>query len=323
MASSDNFDSENYDSTRPPPPGSNPPAAGAASGGALGTALGGASSSGFMRIALFMGTNMAIMLLVTVVLSVLGIEPTGIVGLAFLSLAIGMGGSLISLLMSKGMAKRATKARVIETPQNEPEQWLVDTVARLAQQAGIGMPEVAVFPSADPNAFATGAKRDDALVAVSTGLFQAMDRRQVEAVLAHEVAHIANGDMITLSLIQGVLNAVVFFVARVVAQFARDNRLLYFATVMALQFGLGILASMIVMWFSRRREYRADAGAASLVGAPAMASALAALQAGPVGPGLPDQVAAFGIKSGTGSPLRALLASHPDINDRIAALQGQ
>ena len=179
MASSDNFDSENYDSTRPPPPGSNPPAAGAASGGALGTALGGASSSGFMRIALFMGTNMAIMLLVTVVLSVLGIEPTGIVGLAFLSLAIGMGGSLISLLMSKGMAKRATKARVIETPQNEPEQWLVDTVARLAQQAGIGMPEVAVFPSADPNAFATGAKRDDALVAVSTGLFQAMDRRQV------------------------------------------------------------------------------------------------------------------------------------------------
>ncbi len=287
----------------------------------VGTAAGVASSSGLTRAGLFLGTNVGILMLVTVVCALLGIEPQGILGLAAFSLLVGMGGSFISLMMSKSLAKRATRATIIETPQNETEQWLVSTVQRLAHESGIGMPEVAVFPSQDPNAFATGAKRDDALVAVSTGLFAVMDRREVEAVLAHEVAHIANGDMITMTLMQGVLNSIVFFVSRFVAMVFRDSRLIYYVVVIALQLFLGMLASMLVMWFSRRREYRADAGAASLVGPQAMASALATLDAAPPGPALPDRVAAFGIKSGSKrSLMQRLLSSHPPIPERISAL---
>ncbi len=288
----------------------------------IGNTMGKASSSGFMRMGLFLGTNMAVMALATVVAAVLGIDPAGITGIALFSLVIGMGGAFVSLLMSKRMAKRSTKAQVIETPSNDVERWLVSTVERLAGQAGIGMPEVAIFPSATPNAFATGAKRDDALVAVSVGLLNSMDQREVEAVLAHEIAHIANGDMITLTLIQGVLNSIVILVSRLVAAVFRDNRMIYFATIMALQFGLGFLASMIVMWFSRRREFRADAGAAALVGPQAMASALARLDSSGPGQDLPEEIAAFGIKSSAGQgAMRKLLSSHPAIPDRIAALQ--
>lgn len=290
----------------------------------IGNTMGRASSSGMMRLVLFLGTNLAIVTLVTVVSSLFGIDPTGVVGLAVFSLLIGMGGAFVSLLMSKWVAKRSTRAQVIENPANEAEQWLLSTVGRLAAQAGIGMPEVAIFPSAAPNAFATGAKRDDSLVAVSAGLLRSMNRSEVEAVLAHEIAHVANGDMITLTLIQGVLNSLVIFVSRMIAGMFRDNRLIYFASVMVLQIGFGFLASMIVMWFSRRREFRADAGGAALVGPAAMAGALARLeQASAAGGGLPSELAAFGIRESKGEGvLQRLLSSHPSIPERIAALQG-
>lgn len=293
----------------------------------VGNAFGAASSNGLTRIGLFLGTNIAVVMLVTVVATLLGIDPSGIVGITIFSLLIGMGGAFVSLLMSKGMAKRATRAHVIETPQNEGEKWLVDTVARLSSQAGIGMPEVAIFPSNAPNAFATGAKRDDALVAVSTGLLQSMKRDEVEAVLAHEVAHVANGDMITLTLIQGVVNSLVILIARLVASFVanssdRGGRGMFYIVYFALQMTLGFFASMIVMWFSRRREFRADAGAASMVGAPPMASALASLaRSTGQDPGLPQEVAAFGIRGERGGALAKLLSSHPPIEERIAALR--
>ncbi|MDX1395054.1 MAG: protease HtpX [Gemmatimonadota bacterium] len=275
-----------------------------------------------MRVLLFLLTNIAVLVVAAIAMSVLtalGLIPPNApyVQLLVWCALFGFGGSLISLAMSKWIAKRSTGARVIETPQNDIERWLVDTVRRQAQQLRIGMPEVAIFPSPEPNAFATGAKRNDALVAVSAGLLQSMNRDQVEAVLGHEMAHVANGDMVTLTLIQGVLNTFVLFVARVIAsQFDRGRFLIY----LALQMAFGILASMVVAWFSRRREFRADAGGAELEGAPHMASALQRLRDFQGTPSqLPENMAAFGIRGGG---MMQLLATHPPLEERIARLQG-
>lgn len=279
-----------------------------------------------MRILLFLGTNMGVLMLVTVVGSVLGIASGGLLGLAALSLVFGMGGAFVSLLASKWIAKMSTGAEVIETPKNNTEQWLVSTVADLAQRSNIGMPEVAIFPSDAPNAFATGAKRNDSLVAVSTGLLQTMNEREVRAVLAHEVAHIANGDMVTLTLVQGVVNAVVIFLSRLIGMviasaFRRGGGIVYFITVLVLQVIFGFLATLVVMWFSRQREYRADKGAADLVGAQDMAAALRRLEGDQRDADLPEQMAALGIRSSKTGWLGELVSSHPSIPDRIAALQ--
>jgi heat shock protein HtpX len=286
------------------------------------------------RIVLFIATNLAVMLVLSIVLSLLGIGRPGAGGqlqlgslLAF-SLVVGFTGSIISLLMSKPMAKWSTGARVIDAPQNSTEQWLLSTVQGLAQRAGIGMPEVAVYDG-EPNAFATGAFKNSALVAVSTGLLQSMNREEVEAVLGHEVAHIANGDMVTLTLIQGVVNTFVIFMARVVGFFV-DKVLLrgnedrgpgigYMVTVFVCEIVFGLLASIIVAWFSRQREFRADAGSARLLGSTApMQHALARL--GGMEPGaLPQNIAASGISNGAG--WSALFSTHPPFEQRIAALQ--
>ncbi|AXA89701.1 protease HtpX [Massilia sp. YMA4] len=286
------------------------------------------------RIILFIATNLAVMLVLSIVLSLLGIGRPGAGGqlqlgslLAF-SLVVGFTGSIISLLMSKPMAKWSTGARVIDAPQNSTEQWLLSTVQGLAQRAGIGMPEVAVYDG-EPNAFATGAFKNSALVAVSTGLLQSMNREEVEAVLGHEVAHIANGDMVTLTLIQGVVNTFVVFLARVVGFFV-DKVLLrgnedrgpgigYMVTVFVCEIVFGLLASIIVAWFSRQREFRADAGSARLLGSTApMQRALARL--GGMEPGaLPQNIAASGISNGAG--WSALFSTHPPFEQRIAALQ--
>jgi heat shock protein HtpX len=276
-----------------------------------------------MRILLFLVTNVAVLAMAAVAMSVLtalGFIPQNAPYIQMLiwCALFGFGGSLISLAMSKWVAKRSTGARVIETPQNDIEKWLLETVRRQAQQLRIGMPEVAIFPSPEPNAFATGAKRNDALVAVSVGLLNSMNRDQVEAVLGHEMAHVANGDMVTLTLIQGVLNTFVLFIARIIAsQFDRGRFMIY----IALQMAFGILASMIVAWFSRRREFRADAGGAQLEGAPHMASALDRLRAFHGQPSqLPENMSAFGIRGGG---LGKLLSTHPPLEERIARLQGQ
>lgn len=283
-----------------------------------------------MRIVLFLATNLAILFLLTIVIKLFGLDAgstRNLTSLLVMAGVIGMGGSFISLAMSKWMAKRATGAQVITQPQNEVEQWLYSTVRRQAEAAGIGMPEVAIYGGPEMNAFATGMSRDNALVAVSMGLLQNMDRRQIEAVLAHEISHVANGDMVTMGLIQGVLNTFVIFLARIVGSvvdsFLRGGReeggggVGYFVTVMAAQLVLGVFASMIVMWFSRWREFRADAGAARLEGKGAMISALQRLSAGHGDTTLPKEVAAFGIAG----PFGKLFASHPPIEDRIAALQ--
>ena len=276
-----------------------------------------------LRILLFLATNLAVLVMAAVAMSVLtalGVIPRDApyIQLLIWCALFGFGGSIFSLALSKWIAKRSTRAHVIENPSNDVERWLVDTVRRQAQQAGIGMPEVAVYPSPDPNAFATGMFRNKALVAVSAGLLQSMNREQVEAVLGHEVTHVANGDMVTLALIQGVLNTFVLFVARLVAsQFGRGQFLIY----MALQVAFGILASIVVAWFSRRREFRADAGGARLEGAPAMASALGRLRAvSGQRPDLPENLAAFGIHGGG---LGRLLSTHPPIEERIARLEGR
>ncbi len=276
-----------------------------------------------MRILLYLATNLAVLMMAGVamaVLTALGVIPQDApyIQLLIWCALFGFGGSIISLAMSKWIAKRATRAQVIEKPTDDTTRWLLDTVRRQAQQAGIGMPEVAVYPSPDPNAFATGMFRNNALVAVSVGLLQAMNRDQVEAVIGHEVTHIANGDMVTLALIQGVLNTFVFFVARLVAsQFGRGQILVY----LALQMAFGIMASMVVAWFSRRREFRADAGGARLKSAPAMASALDRLRAASgQRPDLPENLAAFGIHGGG---LSRLLSTHPPIGERIARLEGR
>ncbi|HZD53771.1 MAG TPA: protease HtpX [Woeseiaceae bacterium] len=289
----------------------------------------------FKRVALFIGTNLAVVLVLSIVLRLLGVDRylarsgAGIDynGLLVLSVVFGFGGAFISLALSKWMAKRSTGARVITRPVDATESWLVGTVQRLAQQAGVGMPEVAIYDSADMNAFATGARRDHALVAVSSGLLQGMKRDEIEAVLAHEISHVANGDMVTLTLVQGVLNTFVIFLSRIVGHIIdrvvlRNERgygVGYFLSVIVAQLVLGILASIIVMWVSRHREFRADAGSARLNGKQPMIKALSRLDRG--GPAqLPESMEAFGISGRhAGGPAR-LFMSHPPIAERIAAL---
>ena len=283
-----------------------------------------------MRIFLLLATNFAVVLLLSLVLSLFGLNPGrrgDIQGLLIMSAVIGMGGAFFSLAISKWMAKRSTGAHVITQPQNEAEQWLVNTVRRQAEQAGIGMPEVAVYDAPEMNAFATGMSKNNALVAVSTGLLQQMDRKEVEAVLGHEISHVANGDMVTLTLIQGVVNTFVVFLARIVGSIVdgylrgndRDSGpgIGYFVTVIAAQIVLGLGASVIVAWFSRRREFRADAGGANLAGRQSMIAALQRLAGGHGENTLPKEIAAFGISGSFGK----LFASHPPIEERIAALR--
>ncbi|MGC2520469.1 MAG: protease HtpX [Burkholderiales bacterium] len=286
------------------------------------------------RIFLFLATNLAVVLLLSVILNALGVDQflTGsglnVRMLLVFSLIVGFSGSIFSLLISKLMAKWSTGARVIDAPEGAHEQWLVDTVRRLADKAGIGMPEVAVYEGA-PNAFATGAFRNSALVAVSTGLLESMSREEIEAVLGHEIAHVANGDMVTLTIIQGVVNTFVVFLARVVG-YAVDRVVFrtergigpgYYITVIVCQIVFSILASMIVMWFSRRREFRADAGSAQYLGSPrpmiGALTRLGNLQAGE----LPKSLAASGINDAPG--WTALFSSHPPLEERIRALQSR
>jgi heat shock protein HtpX len=289
------------------------------------------------RIFLFLATNIAIMLVITIMIHIFGLgqilDEQGVdvdlTSLLMLSAVVGMTGSIISLALSKSMAKHTTGAYVIEQPRNEQEQWLFNTVQRQANAAGIGMPEVAIYDAPDINAFATGMFRNDALVAVSTGLLQGMTRDEAEAVLAHEVSHVANGDMVTLALIQGVINTFVFFLSRVIGHIIdraifkteRGHGPAYWFTTIIAQLVLGILASAIVMWFSRHREYRADAGAASLEGKQKMIGALERLQKSVNQPHLPEQLEAFGISGGMADGLKSLFMSHPPLADRIEALR--
>jgi heat shock protein HtpX len=286
------------------------------------------------RIVYFLITNLAIMVVLGIVLRILGVEPyITPYGLNYQSLLIfaaifGMGGAFISLALSKWSAKRLTRAQVITAPENETERWLVRTISELATRAGIGMPEVAVYPSDDMNAFATGMRRNNSLVAVSSGMLRRMDKEKIRAVLAHEVAHIQNGDMITLALIQGVVNTFVIFFARVIGYTVdrvilrneRGHGIGFWLTTIIAEIFLSILASLIVFWFSRRREYRADSGAADFVGKKPMIGALESLKASIQQPHLPDQMAAFGISGGKKRGLAALFATHPDLDDRIRAL---
>ena len=291
-----------------------------------------------MRILLFLATNLAVLVLVSIIFNLLGLEgilTNNGVDLNLSSLLVfcglfGMSGSLISLLLSKFMAKRGTGTRIIESPQNKDEEWLLTTVASLANDAGIGMPEVGVFPSDSANAFATGWNRNNALVAVSTGLLRRFGEREVRAVLAHEIGHVANGDMITLSLIQGVVNTFVMFFARIIGHTVdrvvfkteRGYGIGYYIITIVAEIVLGILASMIVMWFSRYREYRADAAGAQLAGSAGMIAALQRLKAEQGLPeDLPGELTAFGIRPGKAGNLAALLRSHPPLDDRILALQ--
>ena len=278
------------------------------------------------RVILFIATNLAILFVLGIVLSILmpllGLNSASNSGLLFMCAVFGMGGSFLSLLMSKMIAKRSVGARVIQNPSNSEETWLVNTVRRQAELAGIGMPEVAVYDSPEINAFATGANRHNALVAVSTGLLRSMSRDEAEAVLAHEVSHVANGDMVTLTLLQGVLNTFVYFFARIVANMVNrgnNSAFTYFMTVMAFQAIFGVLASIIVMGFSRYREYRADNGGADLAGRQKMIAALERLKSNQIESQLDGQLTAFGI-----SGKRAwseLFMSHPPLEKRIAALQ--
>lgn len=287
-----------------------------------------------MRIALFLLTNLAVMVVASITLKLLGIDhytTNGSMGslLAFCAV-FGMTGSIISLLMSKTMAKMSARVQIIKQPANDNERWLLDTVQELSQQAGIGMPEVGIFPAHQSNAFATGWNRNNALVAVSEGLLRNMRRDEVKAVIGHEIAHVANGDMITLSLIQGVVNTFVMFFARIIgsvvdkAIFRNENEgpgIGYMLTVMVFEIIFGILASTIVMWFSRRREYRADAGGAALTSPAAMIGALEALRREQELPNeMPDSLLAFGINSHKAS-MAALFMSHPPLEKRIAALR--
>ena len=288
------------------------------------------------RILLFVATNIAIILILSIVLNLLGVDGIldGRGGLNLTSLLIfasvfGFGGSFISLAMSKWSAKKLTGAQVIESPRNEMEAWLLNTVKRQATTAGIGMPEVAIYDAPDANAFATGMNRNSALVAVSTGLLRIMPRGEVEAVLGHEISHVTNGDMVTLALIQGVVNTFVIFISRVVGYFV--DRVVfkseeegpgpaYLITTIVAQLVFGVLASIIVMWFSRQREFRADAGSAALEGRGKMIAALRSLQKTAEQPHLPSQMAAFGIAGGT-SGFMKLFMTHPPLEERIAALE--
>ncbi|MGZ8226123.1 MAG: protease HtpX [Methylococcaceae bacterium] len=287
-----------------------------------------------MRIFLFLATNAAILVVISIVFNLLGIKSSldaqgvniDLNALLVISAVIGMTGSFISLAMSKWSAKNAMGVHVIEQPQDRTEQWLVDIVARHAQQAGIGMPEVGIFQTPEPNAFATGMNKNSARVAVSTGLLQNMNADEIEAVIGHEITHVANGDMVTMALMQGVVNTFVYFFAtlighvvdRVVFKTERGYGPAYYIVQMVAQIALGILASILVMWFSRRREFRADAGGAKLAGRDKMIAALRALQRSHEAPSLPGQLAAFGINGGG---LTRLFMSHPPLEERIAALQ--
>ena len=286
------------------------------------------------RILLFVLTNFAILAVASLTLRLLGVEPwLNQNGINFTSLLVfgavlGFGGAFVSLAISKWTAKRAMGVQVIENPRNADEAWLAETVRRLAQQAGIGMPEVGIFDSPAPNAFATGARRDKSLVAVSTGLLRRMNRSEVEAVLGHEVSHVANGDMVTLTLIQGVVNTFVFVASRLIGNIVdkvvfrneRGQGPAFWITTMVAELVLAFLATMIVMWFSRQREFRADAGGAQLAGRRNMIGALAAL--GRVHEeSLPDKMAAFGISGRRSDGFKRLFTSHPPIEERIAALE--
>lgn len=289
------------------------------------------------RIALFLATNLAIVVVLGIVMEVFGLN--GVLGqqgvnldiqaLLIVSAVVGMTGSFISLAMSKWMALRATGAQIIQSPGSQTEQWLLETVSRQCREAGIGMPDVAIYQAPDVNAFATGMNKNNALVAVSTGLLDQMNQEQVEAVLAHEVSHVANGDMVTLSLIQGVVNTFVFFLSRVIGHLVdrivfkvqRGHGPAYWITAIVAQIVLGILASAIVMWFSRQREFRADAGGAKLAGREKMISALTQLKRNVEQPHLPDQLAAFGISGGFKQGVARLFMSHPPLDERIAALE--
>lgn len=287
------------------------------------------------RIFLFVLTNLAVVLVLSVVCRLLGIDQylaahgQSYTGLLVFAAVFGFGGSIISLLISKWSAKRMMGVRVIAQPANSTEQWLVDTVRAQAQQVGIGMPEVGIFDSPEPNAFATGPNRNAALVAVSSGLIERMTRQQVEAVLGHELGHVANGDMITLTLLQGVVNTFVIFLSRIIGDFVdravfrneRGGGIGNFVVVMVAQVVLGFLASMIVMWFSRRREFRADESGARLAGSGNMIGALEALKRVHEPQDLPQQMAAFGISGGAPSGLKRLFMSHPPLDERIAALR--
>ena len=286
------------------------------------------------RILLFLATNLAILVVLSVVVQVLGLDRYlaqqggSLGGLLMFAAVFGFGGAFISLAISKWMAKRAMGVQVIEQPRTATERWLVETVRRHAQAAGIGMPEVGVFDSPEPNAFATGASRNKALVAVSSGLLQRMNQNEVDAVLGHEISHVANGDMVTLTLIQGVLNTFVIFLSRIIGNLvdrtmfrSEDGRgPAYFISVIVSEIVLGVLASVIVAWFSRRREFRADHGGATLAGRNNMILALERLKS--VHEPLPSQFAAFGISSGDGPVgIRRLFMSHPPLDQRIAALR--
>jgi heat shock protein HtpX len=284
------------------------------------------------RTMIFLATNFAIVIVLGVFLNIIlplfGINMSNNGSLLVLALAFGMGGSFISLAMSKWMAKRATRAQVITNPSTPMERWLMQTVSRLAQKANIPMPEVAIFPSQSINAFATGASKNSSLVAVSSGLLAQMNQDEQEAVIAHEIAHIANGDMVTMALVQGVLNTFVIFFARIIAQaissfVARGNDssqglggLAYFGVVIVLEMVLGVLASIVAMWFSRQREFRADSGSASLVGSAKMIAALEKLKRSSE-PELEGQLVAFGINGKRSE----MFASHPSLERRIEALR--
>ncbi|ODS11010.1 protease HtpX [Vibrio scophthalmi] len=284
------------------------------------------------RVMLFLATNLAVVLVLSVVLNIVyavtGMQPGSLSGLLVMAAVFGFGGSFISLMMSKGMALRSVGGMVIESPRNETEHWLLETVRRQSQQVGIGMPTVAIYESGDINAFATGAKRDDSLVAVSTGLLHNMTRDEAEAVLAHEVSHIANGDMVTMTLMQGVVNTFVIFLSRFIANIVSSNSdeegeggskmMVYFGVSMVLELVFGFLASFLTMWYSRHREFYADAGAAQLVGKEKMIAALERLKMSHESQ-LEGSMMAFGI-NGKAS-MTELLMSHPPLDKRIAALR--
>jgi len=286
-----------------------------------------------MRIALFLLTNLGVMLVFGLILSLTGIRSSSVMGLMIMAGLFGFGGALVSLMMSKWMALRSVGGEVIEQPRNELESWLMETVSRQAQQAGIAMPQVAIYHAPDMNAFATGARRDASLVAVSTGLLQNMSRDEAEAVLAHEMSHIANGDMVTMTLLQGVVNTFVIFISRILAQLAagfmsgnRDdeensngNPMIYFVVSMVLELVFGVVASLITMWFSRYREFHADAGGARLAGREKMIAALQRLKTS-YEPQEEGSMMAFCI-NGKSKSLTELLMSHPPLDKRIEALR--
>jgi heat shock protein HtpX len=289
------------------------------------------------RILLFLVTNLAVVFVLSIVMRILGIDQYiaaqggSAYGLLVFAAVFGFGGAIISLLISKWSAKRMMGVRIIDQPRDNVERWIVDTVRVQAQEAGIGMPEVGIFDSPEPNAFATGANKNKALVAVSTGLLQRMRKEEVEAVLGHEIGHVANGDMVTLTLIQGVVNTFVIFLARIIGNFVdkvifkneNGGGIAYFGVVLVAELLLGILASIIVSWFSRKREFRADAAGALLASPAAMVGALEALKRAHQPEGLPEQMAAFGISAGTPTGLKRLFMSHPPLDERIDALKRQ